>query len=62
MSKANKNSPSPAGLSAEEQSRIQEKIAIRAYELWQEAGCVHGNDEAHWLQAEREILGRQETV
>jgi gamma-glutamylputrescine oxidase len=30
--------------------------------LWQQAGCVHGNDKSHWLQAEREILGQQETV
>jgi hypothetical protein len=59
MSKMKKKLPPPAPLSAEDHARIQEQITIRAYELWQQTGCVHGNDKAHWLQAEREILERQ---
>ena len=62
MSNTKEKSPQPAVLSAEDHVRIQEQITIRAYELWQQAGCVHGNDKMHWLQAECEILGRQETV
>ena len=34
------------------------KIALRAYQLFEEGGCTHGNDKDHWLQAEREILNR----
>jgi hypothetical protein len=35
---------------------LQEKIARRAYQLYEEGGCVNGNDMAHWLKAERAIL------
>ena len=33
----------------------QEKIAARAYQIWQESGCPDGRDLEHWLQAEREL-------
>lgn len=32
-----------------------EKIAARAYEIWQASGRPHGHDQEHWLQAEREL-------
>jgi hypothetical protein len=32
-----------------------EEIRQRAYELHVEGGCVHGQDEADWRQAEREL-------
>nr|WP_246331914.1 DUF2934 domain-containing protein [Sphingomonas chungangi] len=32
-----------------------ERIRDRAYALWQKAGGGHGDDEAHWHQASREI-------
>jgi hypothetical protein len=35
---------------------LQEKIAWRAYQLYEEGGCMNGNDMANWLKAEREIL------
>ncbi len=35
-----------------------EKIAIRAYEIWQESGCQHGKHEEHWYRAERELRAR----
>jgi hypothetical protein len=62
MSKSKKKSQPTAPLSTEDHARIEGEITIRAYELWQQSGCVHGNDKTHWLQAEREILGRHETV
>jgi DUF2934 family protein len=34
----------------------QEKIAWRAYQLYEEGGCANGKDMDHWLKAEREIL------
>jgi len=37
----------------------RELIEQRAYELWVAAGCAHGNDIDHWLQAEREVLEGQ---
>jgi hypothetical protein len=43
-------------LSAEAAARIKVLITNRAYELWQQADCIHGNDKLHWLQAEREVL------
>jgi DUF2934 family protein len=35
---------------------LQEKIAWRAYQLYEDGGCVNGNDMDNWLKAEREIL------
>jgi hypothetical protein len=35
-----------------------DSIAARAYELWRASGCVHGNDQAHWFQAEQELRAR----
>lgn len=32
-----------------------EKIAARAYEIWQASGRPHGRDKEHWYQAEREL-------
>jgi hypothetical protein len=32
-----------------------EKIAVRAYQIWRESGCAHGNDQAHWFRAEQEL-------
>ena len=31
------------------------KIAERAYQIWQENGCLQGHDEEYWYQAEREL-------
>lgn len=31
------------------------RIAERAYELFLQEGCEHGNDIGHWLRAEQEI-------
>jgi hypothetical protein len=33
-----------------------EQIARRAYEIWQQSGCVCGREAEHWTQAERELL------
>jgi hypothetical protein len=33
----------------------KEKIAARAYEIWQASGRPHGHDQDHWFQAEREL-------
>ena len=37
-----------------------EKIAQRAYQLYEGGGCVNGNDMDYWLKAEREILPEYE--
>ncbi|HEU4385165.1 MAG TPA: DUF2934 domain-containing protein [Anaeromyxobacteraceae bacterium] len=46
----------PAGGAA-----TREKIAERAYQIWQENGRPEGQAEDHWFQAERE-LGVAQTV
>ena len=33
----------------------RQRVSERAYALWEAAGCQHGNDLAHWFQAEAEI-------
>jgi hypothetical protein len=32
-----------------------DKIAQRAYEKWCKRGCVHGNDQQDWMEAEAEL-------
>jgi hypothetical protein len=34
---------------------LQERIRRRAYELWENEGRPQGREQAHWLQAEREV-------
>jgi hypothetical protein len=48
----------PASASAREGTVPAEKIAVRAYEIWQASGCQHGKHEEHWYTAEREIQAR----
>ena len=33
----------------------REQVELRAYRIWQEAGCPEGSSLAHWLQAELEL-------
>ena len=33
-------------------------VAMRAYQLWRDSGCAHGNDQAHWFRAEQELRAR----
>lgn len=40
---------------------LQEKIAKRAYEIFQARGGEHGYHLADWFQAEKEILGSAQT-
>jgi hypothetical protein len=35
---------------------LRQRIEERAYHIWLENGCGHGDHERHWLQAERELL------
>lgn len=32
-----------------------ERIAMRAYDKWLKSGCKDGNDQQHWLDAEKEL-------
>lgn len=34
---------------------MRSQVAARAYEIWQKNGSIHGNDQQHWLQAEKEL-------
>jgi hypothetical protein len=40
----------------EERSR-EERIRLRALEIWREQGCPDGRAREHWEQAEREVGG-----
>ena len=33
----------------------REEIALRALSIWQSGGCVAGQDEHNWLEAERQL-------
>jgi len=53
-SKQYKNNSGPAKSTPE--LALRERIEKRAHEIWLAAGCPHGDDLSHWLQAEREAL------
>jgi len=36
---------------------LEQSIRERAYHLWMEGGSQEGEADAHWLSAQREILG-----
>ena len=36
-----------------------EAIRVRAYELWEQRGRLHGGDAEDWLAAEAEILSKK---
>ena len=39
---------------------VQKRIALRAYELYLQRGGADGHPDEDWLQAEREIMPKQE--
>ncbi len=41
-------------------AQLEERIRIRAYELYEARGREDGHDREDWLQAEGEILGRRQ--
>lgn len=43
----NRNNPDTA---------MRQKVEERAYHLWLESGCGHGDHERHWLLAEKELM------
>jgi hypothetical protein len=59
VQKPDTRSPSPAKPAAGG-APPTEKIAARAYEIWQASGRPDGHDMDHWLQAERELRGAQQ--
>ena len=36
---------------------MEERIRLRALEIWREEGCPEGRAREHWAQAERELGG-----
>ena len=40
---------------------LEDEIRRRAYELWEQHGCVDGHENEHWLVAEREVRERYQT-
>lgn len=48
-------SPTVAAKPAQQGALPAEKIAERAYEIWQAKGRPTGQDQDHWFQAEREL-------
>jgi hypothetical protein len=39
-----------------------EKVAMLAYQKWLKAGCKHGSDKQHWLEAEAELKAQMGTM
>lgn len=54
-----KTAPEPLPLPSTEQLNFDQEVNRRAYELWEAAGGVHGDDLRHWLEAEREVKARR---
>lgn len=56
MGQAVSDEPAHATLNAGE---VQERIAMRAYELYRERGAIDGYDLDDWLEAEQTIIGSE---
>jgi hypothetical protein len=41
-------------------ANLRHQIEMRAHEIWLSSGCSHGDDVAHWLQAEKELLAERQ--
>jgi hypothetical protein len=54
-----KKSQTETKSSAHDQLAFEQAVRQRAYQIWEECGCPQGNDAAHWLQAERDVLAKQ---
>jgi hypothetical protein len=55
--------PAPKLVEAKKNSstvNLEEKIRVRAYQLYEERGYTPGHEADDWLVAEREILGRDD--
>ena len=55
MKKTEHKEKSQPVLHVNENLNLEEQIAERAHELWQQRNGEHGSDLADWFQAEREI-------
>ncbi len=40
------------------QDKVRQRVAERAYDIYQNSGGQPGNDYEHWIQAENEVLQR----
>ena len=40
----------------------EERVRIRAYEIWEREGCPEGGAEQRWLRAEEELLAAEAGV
>ena len=49
-------SPAKQNLSKESNVEVQEKIRLRAYELYEQRGRGEGQDVEDWLKAESEVV------
>ena len=47
----------PSKRSASVKESIHDKIAKKAYELYEQSGRIDGKDVEHWLQAEKMVNG-----
>ena len=52
--------PRPGVASADSALPVQNRIALRAYELYLQRGGLDGHADEDWLQAEREMLPHQD--
>ena len=41
---------------------LHDRIALKAYRLYQERGCVDGHDCDDWLEAEKSVLAEYQVV
>jgi hypothetical protein len=49
------NKPAVLNLQVDGSASVEEQIARRVHEFWQQRGRTPGDDLTEWLQAEREI-------
>jgi Protein of unknown function (DUF2934) len=56
----NKNPDLPEETESSTTESLRDRIALRAYQLYEARGCLDGFDLQDWFEAEREILSQVE--
>ena len=51
--------PTQTGLNS---SELEERIRVRAYEIYEQRGRDEGHDIDDWVQAEAELTGKTKTI
>ncbi len=57
-----RSTANPTPITSHRTSELEEKIRVRAFEIYEQRGRDQGRDIDDWLQAEAEVSGKSRTA